>query len=416
MKVIVVGGGIGGLATALMCHARGLQCEVYEQAPEIREVGVGINLLPHAVAKLNDLGLLPELDEVAVRTEELIYTNRFGQEIWREKRGVAAGYDVPQFSIHRGRLQSVLLRAVLQRLGPVVHTAHRLVSFHQDERGVTADFETDGGRISIDGSAMIAADGIHSVTRKLLFPPERSPRWNGVLIWRGAADWPTFLTGRSMIVAGGMREKIVVYPIAAGSAPGKTLVNWAVNVRIADDGASLPQKEDWSRLGQRDQLMRYVDRFQMPVVDIEGLINATPEFWEYPMCDQDPLPSWSVGRVTLLGDAAHPMYPVGSNGAGQAILDAECLGRHLARTSEPSAAFMAYQAERLTMTSDLIRMNRQGGPENVIDEVEKLSPDGFARIDDVLSFEKREAIVKRYASVAGFSQSQVNLQPSNSAS
>jgi 2-polyprenyl-6-methoxyphenol hydroxylase-like FAD-dependent oxidoreductase len=413
MKVIIVGGGIGGLATALMCHARGLPCEVYEQASDIREVGVGINLLPHAVAKLKDLGLLPNLDEAGVRTEELIYTNRFGQEIWREKRGMAADYEVPQFSIHRGRLQGVLLRAVTQRLGNVVHTAHRLVNLRQDERGVNADFETGGGPVSVEASVMIAADGIHSVTRKLLFPPERLPRWNGVMIWRGATDWPVFLTGRSMIVAGGMKEKIVVYPIAAGSSPRKSLTNWAVNVRIAEDGAPLPQKEDWSRLGQREQLMRYVDRFQMPLVDIEGLVGHTREFWEYPMCDQDPLSSWSIGHVTLLGDAAHPMYPVGSNGAGQAILDAESLSRHLAGASDPVDALMAYQAERLPPTSEIVGLNRQGGPENVIDEVEKLSPKGFARIDDVLSFEKRRAIVNRYASVAGFSRAQVNLQSSN---
>jgi 2-polyprenyl-6-methoxyphenol hydroxylase-like FAD-dependent oxidoreductase len=406
-KISIIGAGIGGLTAALLCHARGISCTVFEQAPVIREIGVGINLLPHAVKILHELGLLGALDDAAIRTEELIYANRFGQAIWKEPRGVSAGYDVPQFSIHRGRLQGLLLAAVQERLGSVVRSGHRLTDLTQNDDSIEAQFETSEGRKSISSNALIAADGIHSFVRGVLFPPQ-PPRWAGIIIWRGAAPWPRFLTGRSMIVAGGMQEKVVVYPIAPGPDPDRPLTNWAVNVRVAPEGAPLPLSEDWSRLGERKEMMRYVDRFDLGVIDVKALIESTGQFWEYPMSDRDPLASWTVGRVTLLGDAAHPMYPVGSNGAGQAILDAECLTRFLAH-SDPREAFEAYQSERIPMTTEIITTNRHGGPERVIDEIERRSQQRFQSIDDILSFTERERIVRGYASIAGFSQSHVNV-------
>ena len=221
MKAIIVGGGIGGLTTALMLHARGLDCEVFEQSDAIRELGVGINTLPHAIKELAELGLLERLDQVAIRTFELFYTNRFGQEIWREPRGTDAGYDVPQFSIHRGRLQGVIYQAVRARLGESrIHTGHRLGAFTQDDGGVTAYFFDRAGahRATARGDVLIGADGIHSKVRETLYPNEGPARWNGAMLWRGAIDWPVFLTGRSMIIAGGMAAKLVVYPIADGPA------------------------------------------------------------------------------------------------------------------------------------------------------------------------------------------------------
>jgi 5-methylphenazine-1-carboxylate 1-monooxygenase len=411
LKAIIAGGGVGGLVTALMLHARGIDCEVFEQADVIRELGVGINTLPHAIKELAELGLLDRLDAVAIRTYELFYTNRFGQEIWREPRGLDAGYDIPQFSIHRGRLQGVIYQAVRARLGESrIHMNCRLGSFSEDEGGVTAYFFDRSGahRLTARGDVLIGADGIHSVVREKLYPNEGPPTWNGLMLWRGAHDWPAFLTGRSMVVAGGLAAKLVIYPIAEGSRADKRLTNWAVIGRVGDGTTPIPHKNDWSRPGRFQDLMPHVQRFRIPFVDGRALIEATPEFWEYPMCDREPLPRWSFGRVTLLGDAAHPMYPVGSNGASQAILDARCLADRLKDADNPIHALWLYEQTRLPSTAEIVRMNRKGGPEGVIDAVEARAPDGFSNIDDVLSFEQRKAIVRGYASAAGFAREQVN--------
>jgi 2-polyprenyl-6-methoxyphenol hydroxylase-like FAD-dependent oxidoreductase len=405
MKAIIVGGGIGGLTAALMLCARGIGCEIFEQADTIRELGVGINTLPHAMRELAGLGLLQRLDDVAIRTDQLYYLSRHGQEVWREARGIDAGHDVPQFSIHRGRLQGVIHRAVEERLGPeVIHTGCRLGAFTQDEGGVTAYFfDRSGGHVyTARGDILVGADGIHSRVRETLFPNEGPPCWNGLMLWRGARDWPLFLTGKSMIVAGGLNAKVVVYPIAEGSSPASRLTNWAVLVKIGEGNAPPPRKEDWSRPGRREELMPHVARFSVPYIDVKSLISATPEFYEYPTCDRDPLPYWSSGRVTLLGDAAHPMYPVGSNGASQAILDARCLADLLARSEHPRQALVEYEKKRLPMTAEIVRSNRRGGPEGVIDAVEQLAPDGFDNVENVLSYSQREAIVRGYATKAGF--------------
>ena len=408
MKAVVVGAGIGGLTTALMLHQRGT-CEIYEQADAVRELGVGINTLPHAILELKKLGLLERLDEAAIRTFELIYTNRLGQEIWREPRGIDAGYDVPQFSIHRGRLQSVIHKAVVERLGPdAIRTGARLGAFKQDEGGVTGwFFDRAGAHVATArGDILVGADGIHSTVRGALYPDEGPPVWNGLMLWRGATEWPAFLTGRSMIVAGGLSSKMVVYPIAEGWRQGLKLTNWAVVAKISDGGVP-PRKEDWSRPGRREDLMPHVVRFSIPHLNVQKLIESTPELWEYPMCDRDPLPRWTHGRVTLLGDAAHPMYPVGSNGASQAILDARCLADHLVRAEHPMQALAAYERDRLPPTAEIVRSNRKGGPEGVIDAVEALAPDGFTDIEAVLPRAEREAIVRGYAQKAGFAKEQV---------
>jgi 2-polyprenyl-6-methoxyphenol hydroxylase-like FAD-dependent oxidoreductase len=410
MKAIIIGGGIGGLTTALMLHARGMDCEIFEQSDAIRELGVGINTLPHAIKELAELGLLPRLDRVGIRTHELFYTNRTGQVIWREPRGTDAGFEFPQFSIHRGRLQSVIYQAVRARIGESrIHTGHRLGAFTQDDAGVTAYFFGREGahRATVRGDILIGADGIHSSVRATLYPNEGPARWNGSMLWRGALDWPQFLTGRSMVIAGGMAAKLVIYPIGEGAREDRPLTNWAVLVKVGAGGVP-PRKEEWSHPGRFEDLMPHVQRFSIPFVDAKALIESTPEFWEFPMCDRDPLPRWSHGRVTLLGDAAHPMYPVGSNGASQAILDARCLADRLREAEHPYQALWAYERERLPMTAQIVYSNRSGGPEGVIDAVEARAPDGFEEIDNVLSYEERKAIVRGYASKAGFAKEQVN--------
>ncbi len=412
MSIIIAGAGVGGLATALMLHARGIKSTVYEQASEVREVGVGINTLPHAIKELATLGLLPGLDRIAIRTKELVYINRQGQDVWREPRGTDAGYEFPQFSIHRGRLQKLLYDAVIERLGSdSVRTGWQLGGFSQDEGGVTAFFSDARFGLeskTVRGEVLIGADGIHSAVRRHFYPSEGSPSWQGAMMWRGATDWPQFLDGRSMFIGGGMGAKLALYPIADGETPGTKLTNWAIVIRVADGAVSPPPKESWSRLGRSSDIVPYSRRFIVPGVDMEALVRATKACFEYPMCDRDPLPRWSFGRVTLLGDAAHPMYPVGSNGAAQAILDARALADALQSAEHPMQALTVYEKERRPKTAEIVRLNRLGGPERVIDEVEKRAPAGFTDIDQVLSRAKREAIVKGYASTAGYSQAQVN--------
>ena len=402
MKVLIAGAGIGGLTTALMLHRRGITAEIFEQSPEVREVGVGINTLPHAIGELDELGLLPALERTGIATRTLIYFNRGGQEVWREARGRDAGHAVPQFSIHRGRLQKLLYDAVCDRIGPV-RTGLGLAGFMQDEGGVTAHFtETrrgDAGHTAC-GDVLICADGIHSVARRFFYPSEGPPRWNGVLMWRGATESAPWADGRTMAIGGGMGAKFVLYPIAE-AADGRQVMNWVVNIATASPGTA-PPKESWSRPAPRATVLPHARRFAIPGFDIPALVEATPQAFEYPMCDRDPLPRWTFDRVTLLGDAAHPMYPVGSNGASQAILDARALADALATAEHPRQALWRYERERLPTTADIVRLNRAGGPERVIDEVEKRAPAGFADIESVLSHAERAAIVRGYAGTAGF--------------
>ena len=411
MKVVIIGAGIGGLTTALRLHEAGIDCTVHEQSTQIRELGVGLNLLPHAVRELAELGLLDRLSSAAIRTKELLYLHRLGPEILAKPCGVDAGFALPQLAFHRGRLQGVLLAAVRERLGPdAVRTGHRLVGFDQDADVVRARFADRHGDPlgEVRGDVLVAADGIHSTVRATMFPDEGPPRWNGVMMWRGATDWPEYLTGRSMIIAGGTAAKLVIYPIAEGREPGTKLTNWAVCILTGTPGDPPPERQDWSRRADLADVEPHLGRFRVPHLDHAALVRATPEFFEFPMCDRDPLPNWTRERVTLLGDAAHPMYPMGSNGAGQAILDATSLGRHLAAHADPIAALRAYEDERLPATGEVVLRNRVGGPEGVIDEVERRAPDGFDRLEDVIGAAELDAVVSGYARAAGADRSQVN--------
>ena len=413
MQVIIVGAGIGGLATALSLHEIGIDAQIYEQARELRELGVGINMLPHAIKELAQLGLLKALDRAGIRTRELIYANRFGQTIWQEPRGVDAGYEVPQFSIHRGKLHGVLLGAVRERLGPDrLHTDCRLLDFREQGGKVTASFgrRETGERLDVAGDVLIGADGIHSQVRAALYPGEGPPAWNGIMLWRGATEWPTYADGRTMVIAGGSDAKFVLYPIHADPQwAERRLTNWAVMARIGDGSMPPPRREDWNRQGDRAEVLAIVrDRIRLGPVDPVRMIEATETIYEYPCCDRDPVARWSFGRVTLLGDAAHPMYPVGSNGASQAILDARALARHLADAGSVVEALAAYDDERRPVTAQIVLTNRRGGPEGVIDMVEARAPNGFTDIEQVASHAERAAIVRGYAKVAGFAREQVN--------
>ena len=413
MRVVIAGAGIGGLTTALALHAVGIEADVFEQSHEVRELGVGFTVLPHGVKELAELGLLPALDKAGIRTRELIYTNRYGQTVWQEPRGTDAGYDVPQFGIHRGKLLGVLYQAVCKRLGgDRIHADSRLVGFAQCGDQVAAYFRCrqGGQHTEVAGDVLIGADGIHSTVRSILYPDEGPPIWSGHILWRGATDWPVYRDGRTMIIAGGNAAKLVFSPIYLDAAkPQSRLTNWAVMAHVGEAGSPPLRREDWNRSGLLEEVLPFVrDRFRLGFVDPVELIETTGPFFEYPNCDRNPLPLWSFGRVTLLGDAAHPMYPVGSNGAGQAILDACSLARHLASNASAVEALAVYDAERRPLTTEIVLSNRKGGPEGVIDMVEERAPNGFDDIEKVASYEERKAIVRGYASLAGYAREQVN--------
>jgi 2-polyprenyl-6-methoxyphenol hydroxylase-like FAD-dependent oxidoreductase len=405
MNVLIAGGGIGGLTLALSLHQLGIPCTVFEAATEIKELGVGINILPHGTRELASLGLLPELDYAAIRTRELRYLTHLGQEVWTGKRGLWAGYDMPQLSIHRGALHGILWRAAQARLpGAPLRNGHRLVGFGQHATGVTARFALpDGTNTEESGAVLVGADGIHSVLRGLLHPEDGGIRWQGDQMWRGAVDWPAFESGDVMLIAADLAAKLTVYPMAEGRTAMTRLTNWVMTGKVATGELPPPRREDWSRLGKLEEVLQFATRLQLPFFDVEARIRVTPQSFEYPQCDRDPLPWWTNGRVTLLGDAAHPMYPVGSNGASQAILDASCLAGLLSELT-PEAAFRAYEAERLPKTAEVVRSNREKGPERVLNVVAERAPDGFTRLEDVISQGEIADIVGGYAWSAGFAE------------
>ena len=287
-----------------------------------------------------------------------------------------------------------------------------MIGFEERGQGIVARFErrADGAEVEATGDALIGADGIHSAVRANLYPDEGPLSWNGHMLWRGAIEWPAYSDGRTIVIAGGNAAKFVYYPIHADPArPDRRLTNWAIMAQIGDGLQPPPRREDWSRPGRLDEVLPFVrNTFDLGFVDPIALITATGTFFEFPCCDRDPLPRWSFGRATLLGDAAHPMYPTGSNGAGQAILDARSLADHLVSAGSVEDALAAYDVERRPATAEIVLASRRGGPERVIDLVEARAPDGFDDLDAVASYAEREAIVRGYASPAGYAQDQVN--------
>jgi len=396
--VLVIGGGIGGLTLALSLHQAGIACRVFEAAPEVKPLGVGINLLPHGTRELTELGLQEALARVAVQTSELAFYNRYGQFIYSEPRGLRAGYEWPQFSIHRGDLHLVLLEEARARLGvDSVELGAKCVGIEQDAGGVTVRFENGA---SVRGSCAIGSDGIHSAVRRQLFPGEGGPNYQGINMWRGVTRMKPFLTGASMAVAGWLEVgKMVIYPIRNElDAEGRQLINWVAEIQSPRN-----VMQDWSLSGRLEDFYPAFENWRFDWLDVAALIREADTILEYPMVDRDPLPWWTQGRMTLLGDAAHPMYPRGSNGAGQAILDARTLAGCLKRESGVEGALKAYEALRLKATSDLVLMNRSNPPDAILREVWQRSGDKpFARIEDVISTDELAKMSAAYKKVAGF--------------
>ena len=421
-KIVIVGAGIGGLTTALSLHATGFtDIHIFEAASSLTTLGVGINVQPSAVLILRNLGLLQALENTAIKTKELNFYNRHGDAILSEPRGLDAGYKVPQFSIHRGEFQMLLLSAVKERLGgESVRLNHALTEFEQTEDSITArfsrrkDLAMPAEQSSITADVLIGADGINSTVRKLLYPKEGLPRFSGRMLWRGCIERDPYLTGASMVWAGHADQKFIAYPISNRSTRnGKSLVNWIAELRIRrkDDPDLTPPKTDWTKTVSKDVFALPFESWKCSGLEMKELIAETEKVFEFPMSDRDPVEQWSFGRLTLLGDAAHAMYPIGSNGASQAILDAEFLAKCLTESANGvAAALRRYQEERLPATAKIVMANRANGPDHVLQLAEERAPNGFQNVYDVIPREELEGIGKTYKAVAGFEMNAVNIK------
>ncbi|GAA4097038.1 flavin-dependent oxidoreductase [Actinomadura miaoliensis] len=417
MDALVVGAGIGGLTVALSLHEAGIRTQVVEAATRLRPVSVGINLLPHAVRELTELGLGEELAATGVTPAAMAHFDRHGGRIWAEPRGVAQGYRWPQYSIHRGELQLILLDAVRARLGAdAVRTGTAFESFEQDDAGVRARLRdrATGAVETARCDVLIGADGFRSTVRAQLHPGESGPLWNGVRLWRGMTEGEPFLDDRTIAVAGSnTAAKLVVYPISRRAQDeGRALLNWSAEVKLVDEGITeAPDVE--TREGRLEDFLPYFADWRFDWLDVPALLSSTERILEHTMIDRDPLPFWSQGRVTLLGDAAHPMYPIGSNGGSQAILDARVLAHELAqRPGDPAGGLAAYDKARREPVNAIVLACRDMPADRVLHTVSERAPDGFERIEDVLSAEELATISNAYRQTSFSDVDALNNRPS----
>ncbi len=409
MTVLIAGAGIAGLSLGLSLHQVGIPFHIFESVQTLQPLGVGINLQPHASRELIELGLEKELDKVGLRTREVGYFTAQGQEIWREPRGLLAGYNWPQFSIHRGGLQMALHDAVLERAGDVISTGTAVTGWTPAKAGVAVGLQDrkTGRTRTAQGDLLVAADGINSATRARLYPEEGPAHWGGTMMWRGITRAPKFLTGRSMAMIGTKACKFVCYPIA-DTGDGGSLINWIADLTMPEGHDWLSQ--DWNRPGNRADFADRFDGWAFDWIDVPAIIAGAEGIWEFPMVDRNPLPQWSFGPVTLLGDAAHAMYPIGSNGASQGILDARILARILRDNGPTPEALQHYEAERREAVNRLVLANRGDGPDRILDIVAKRAPEGFESIENVMPEAERLAFASEYKKIAGMDIATLNAR------
>lgn len=408
MSVIIAGGGIGGLATALTLHQIGVDCVVLEAAREMKALGVGINLQPNAVRELLDLGITPQdLDRVGVPVREWALVGLNGREVYAEPRGSYAGYDWPQYAVHRGALLLLLYETVCARLGAdAVRLNARVTGYAQGADGVTVHL-ADGG--TLRGTLLIGADGIHSKVRAQMHPDQPPIHWGGALMWRGTVRAAPLRTGSSFVGLGTHRQRMVIYPISAPDAEGKALINWIAEVTV-DDTEGWPH-EGWFREVAVDDFVHHFEAFRYDWLDVPEMLRMAPQAWENPMIDRDPVPTWVAGRVALMGDAAHAMYPTGSNGASQAVIDARVLGAKMLAEGVGPEALAAYDAELCGPVSELVLRNRGAGPFGLLNLLDERCGGVFEDIDAVIPDAERAAFMARYKEAAGFAMEKLNAAP-----
>lgn len=408
--VLIAGGGIGGMATALTLHQLGVPCIVLESVAELAPLGVGINLQPNAVRELYDLGIDDTLlDTIGIQAREWALVGRNGNDVYSEPRGLRAGYRWPQYSVHRGQLQMLLYRTVRERLGPdAVRLGHRVVGYRHEEHGVVALVETrDGQRRELRGSLLIAADGLHSPVRAQMHPNQPPIQWGGAIMWRGTTPGVPIRSGASFVGVGSLRHRVVLYPISPpDAATGLATINWIAEITV--DNAGGWRQGDWNRRAELSEFIHHFEGWNYGWLDVPAMLRGAREVFEYPMIDRDPVPTWVDGRVALLGDAAHVMYPVGSNGASQAIVDARVLGAMLVQHGIGPAALRAYDDRLCADISALVLRNRGAGPFGILGLVDERCGGVFDDIDAVIPAAEREAFMARYKAAAGFAIETLN--------
>ena len=402
MDVAIIGGGICGLSLALNLKERGIACRVYERAPEIKELGVGITLLPHAMREFSALGLGDELLKAGIENRESRFYNRFGQLIYKESRGKLAGYQYPEVCIHRGRLHMILYKAARDRLGAdAIRTDHECTGVGQDERGTTVHFK---GRDSVRADVVVDCEGINSAIRKQFYPDDKVA-FAGINTWRGITRRKPILDGRTYMRVGSiLTGKIVIYPIIdAIDGEGRQLINWMAEIK-----RDTFTQNDWNKPGSLDDFFPLYESWRFDWLDVAQLIRDADQILEYPMVDKDPIDTWTYGRVTLAGDAAHPMYPRGSNGAAQAAIDARTLADLLAKNPNPRAALKEYEAARAGAAAKVVRTNREHPPDFINIKVEELVGDKpFDNLDKYITQDELRALSENYKRIAGFALADV---------
>ena len=411
-QVIIAGGGIGGLVTALTLHQIGVSCIVYEAAREMRPRGVGINLQPNAVRELIDLGIGTDaLDTVGLPAREWALVGLNGHEIYAEPRGIEAGYNWPQYAVHRGRFHMLLYRLARERLGAdAIRLGQRVTRYDIVDPGVTVRTESaDGVAGTAHGALLIGADGIHSSVRARMHPDQPPIHWGGAIMWRGVTRARPLRTGSSFLGLGTHRHRMVIYPISAPGDDGLADINWIAEVTV--DPAQGWERTGWFRPVEIEDFVHHFEGFRYDWLDVPALLRGAAGAYENPMIDRDPVPTWVEGPVALLGDAAHAMYPTGSNGASQAIIDARTLGARMLDHGATPAALAAYDAQLCRPVSDLILRNRGAGPFGLLDLVDQRCGGTFDDIDAVIPAEERAAFMAGYKAAAGFAIETLNAAP-----